>query len=224
MNPLLDYSDVWLIGGGGKTTLMFRLAAAWSGRGESALCTTTTKIWPPTPDQCPDVRVAGFAEIVADLRRRPAPMVAAVRCVEGGKCLGFTADDALSLRAEARRLVVEADGSAGRPVKAHASHEPVIAAGAACVVAVVGAWCVGAPLDADHVQRPGIFAALCGRKLGDAVTADDVARVILHEEGWLRAVPPGAAFHVVVTGADEAIPRALALHPNAGRMTGVHRC
>ncbi len=223
MTPLLDYSDVWLIGGGGKTTLMFRLAAAWAGRGERALCTTTTKIWPPTPDQCPDVRVAGLAELVADLRRNPAPMVAALRCIEGGKCLGFTADEALSLRTEARRLIVEADGSAGRPVKAHASHEPVIAAGAACVVGVVGAWCVGAPLDSEHVQRPELFAALCGRKLGDEVTADDVARVILHEDGWLRAVPRGAAFHVVVTGTDGAIARALALHPNCGRMAGVHR-
>jgi probable selenium-dependent hydroxylase accessory protein YqeC len=223
VKPLLDYGDVWLIGGGGKTTLMFRLAALWAGSGESALCATTTKIWPPTADQCPDLRVADLAPLVDDLRRRPSPLATVASRIDGGKCLGFSADDTLSLKAHARHLVVEADGSAGRPVKAHAPHEPVIAAGASCVVAVVGAWCVGAPLDAEHVHRPERFAALAGRPLGAAVTAADVARVILHEEGWLRAVPPGAAFHVVVTGAGEEVARALAEHAKAGRLAGVHR-
>jgi len=201
---------------------MFRLAAAWAARNEGVLCTTTTKIRPPSRDQCPEVRLAEFPALVADLRRRPAPFVTAARRIEGGKCLGFPPDEALLLAAHARHLIVEADGSVGRPVKAHAAFEPVIAPKATCVVAVVGGWCVGAPLDADHVHRPGIFSALSGREPGAAVTADDVARVILHEEGWLREVPAGAAFHVVVTGTDGGIARALALHPNAGRILAVH--
>lgn len=221
MKPLLDHGDVWLIGGGGKTTLMFRLAAAWAVRGEAAICATTTRIWPPTPDQCRDLRMADLAALVADLHARPAPLVTVASRIENGKCRGFPAADTLSLRAEARHLVVEADGSAGRPVKAHAPHEPVIAAGAACVVAVVGGWCVGAPLDAEHVHRPERFAALSGRPPGAAVTAEDVARVILHEDGWLRAVPPAAEFHVVVTGSDPGIARAIEDHPRAGRVASI---
>ena len=142
--------------------------------------------------------------------------------MEGGKCHGFSCADILSLRAQAAHLIVEADGAAGRPVKAHAGHEPVIAAEATCVVAVVGGWCVGAPLDATHVHRPKLFASLSGRELGSAVTANDVANVILHEEGCLRSVPPGAAFHVVVTGSDPGIAQALEAHPRAGRLAGVH--
>jgi len=223
VKALLDYRDVWLIGAGGKTTLMFRLAAQWASRGESALCATTTRIWPPTEEQCPDLRVtADLGLLVDDLRRRPSPRVTVASRVEGGKCVGFSAEDTLALKAEARHLVVEADGSAGRPVKGHAAHEPVIAEGASCVAAVVGAWCVGAPLDAEHVHRPERFAALAGRRLGESVSAGDVARVILHEGGWLRAVPPGAAFHVVVTGAGADLARALAEHPRAGRLAGIH--
>ncbi len=223
MNALLDYSDLWLIGGGGKTTLMYRLAAAWAGRGETAICATTTRIWPPTPDQCPDLRVAELTPLTADLRRRPTPLVTVARCIVDGKCYGFSATDTLSLTAETHHLVVEADGSAGRPVKAHAPHEPVIAAGAGCVVAVVGGWCVGAPLDAEHVHRPERFAALSDRELGAAVTASDVARVILHEDGWLRAVPSSAALYVVVTGGDQGVSRALAVHPRARRLSGILR-
>ncbi len=222
MNPLLAYDDVWLIGGGGKTTLMFRLAASWAARGEPVICTTTTKIWKPTPDQCPDVRVGDFAAIVAGLRAEPSPRVTVIRRIDGNKCHGFSADETLSLRSFARHLVVEADGAAGRPVKAHGSHEPVVAAGAACVVAVVGSWCVGSPLDAANVHRPELFAAVSGRPPGETITAGDVARVILDKTGWIRAVPAGAAFHVVVTGDDRGIAMALASHPQAARLAGIH--
>ncbi len=223
MKALLEYGDVWLIGAGGKTTLMYRLAAGWASGGEASICATTTKIWPPTPAECPDLRVADFAPLVADLRRRPALRVTVASRIVGGKCLGFSAGETLSLRAETRHLVVEADGAAGRPLKAHAPHEPVVAPGAACVVAVVGGGCVGAPLDAAHVHRAERFAALVGRPLGARVTAADVARAILGTGGWLGTVPSGAAFHVVVTGADTGIAEALAAHANARRLAGIHR-
>jgi len=222
MNPLLEYRDVWLIGAGGKTTLMFALAAAWRERGETAICATTTKIWSPTPAQCPDVRIADVPTIVAGLRERPTPLVTVASRLEGGKCLGFPADETLSFASFARHLVVEADGAAGRPVKAHAPHEPVVASAASCVVAVVGGWCIGSPLDAEHVHRPERFAALSGRSLGEAITPTDVARVLLDEEGWFRAVPSAAAFHVVVTGTDSGIAAALASHPRRSRITGLH--
>jgi probable selenium-dependent hydroxylase accessory protein YqeC len=221
VNELLQYRDVWLIGGGGKTTLMFRLAAAWVARHETVLCTTTTQIFPPTAEQCPDLRVDSLEPLVAGLRQRPAPMVTVASRIKDGKCFGFSGSEALSLKSEAQRLVVEADGSAGLPVKAHAPHEPVLATAASCVAAVVGSWCVGVPLDADHVHRPERFAALSGRPLGSAVSAADVANVILHEEGWLLTVPPIAAFHVVVTGSDTGIIRALERHPRASRLAGV---
>lgn len=201
---------------------MFRLAALWGSRGERVICATTTRIWPPAAELCAELRVDDFQTIEADLRRRPSPMVTVASRIEGGKCCGFSADDTLSLAALAQHLIVEADGSAGRPLKAHAAHEPVIAGGASCVVAVVGSWCVGTTLDPGHVHRPERFAMLSGRAMGSLVTAEDVARVILHEEGWLRAVPPRAAFHVVVTGVDRGIARALEAHAGAGRIAGVH--
>ncbi len=223
MKDLLQYPDLWLIGAGGKTTLMYRLAAEWAARQETVICTTTTRILPPTAEQCPELRVDGLSALVAGLRRRPAPMVAAARTARQGKCIGFTAGEARSLGTEADHLIIEADGSAGRPVKAHAPHEPVLPSDPTCVVAVVGAWCVGAPLHADHVHRPERFAALAGRPLGATITAADVAAVILHQDGWRRTVPPAAAFHVVVTGGDAGITGALERHPQAARLAGIHR-
>ncbi len=223
MKRLLDYSDVWLIGGGGKTSLMFSLATAWAARHETTICSTTTKIWVPSSDQCSDLRVGTLDSVITSLTTKPATMVTVASRIEGGKCLGFNADETLLLKGTANHLVVEADGSAGRPVKAHAPHEPQIAAEVSCVVAVVGGWCIGAPLDAEHVHRHELFAALSCRQPGTAVTADDVARVILDNSGWLRKMPPNAAFHVVVTGAENGIVAALASHPNTSRITAIHQ-
>ncbi|MBF0106499.1 MAG: hypothetical protein HQM16_14380 [Deltaproteobacteria bacterium] len=43
---------VYLVGGGGKTTLMFRLAHLLRDEGRTVITTTTTKILYPTPHQC----------------------------------------------------------------------------------------------------------------------------------------------------------------------------
>lgn len=222
MNRLFDYPDIWLIGGGGKTTLMFKLATAWAAFGEKAICATTTKIWVPKPDQCPDLRVGAFSDILTDLRDRPAQLVTVADRIENGKCIGFSTEETFSLKTVCRRLIVEADGSAGRPVKGHAAHEPQIAAGAACVVAVVGGWCIGAPLDAENVHRPERFSAISGRPVGEPVTAADVAEVILGDNGWFGLVPPGTAFHIVVNGDDNGLLAAIRNHPSANRLSGLH--
>ena len=43
---------VSLVGAGGKTSLMYRLARELAGAGQSVLTTTTTHIYPPSADQC----------------------------------------------------------------------------------------------------------------------------------------------------------------------------
>src|SRR5208337_1665177 len=52
-------------------------------------------------------------------------------------------------------IIVEADGAAGRPLKAPASHEPVIPSVTRHVVAVAGLRAIGLPLDESHVFRTG---------------------------------------------------------------------
>mgnify|MGYP003693995365 CR=1 FL=1 len=60
------------------------------------------------------------------------------------------------------------------------------------MVMVVGADILGKPLDADHVHRPELVAALCGAALGTVITPEMVARVLAHAEGGRKGVPAGA--------------------------------
>lgn len=111
-------------------------------------------------------------------------------------------------------LLIEADGSRRRPVKAPAAHEPPIPAFVDMVVVVAGLSALGRPLDEARVHRPEIFASLSGLEMGETVTADGLARVLLDRQGGLKNIPGGARRAALLNQADTlekaAIGRVLA--------------
>ena len=170
---------VALCGAGGKTSLMFALAAEMAAAGERVLVTTTTRI--------------GSAE-----GERPLPPGVSVshggKSADGAKLIGHPPEyiDALKQTGGFDRLLVEADGSRRRPLKAPAAHEPVVPASADAVVVVAGLSGLGRPLAEETVFRPEIWAALSGAELGAPVTAEALARVAVHEAGLAKGCPERA--------------------------------
>ena len=63
-------------------------------------------------------------------------------------------------------ILVEADGSLGRPLKAHAPHEPVLPPTSSLVVILAGASVLGRPFSEEYVHRPQILAQLTGLEPG----------------------------------------------------------
>ena len=84
------------------------------------------------------------------------------------------------LAALADYVLVEADGSAGLPLKAHAPHEPVIPAEAARTILVVGASGFGRPIR-EAAHRPERYAQLAECDIETAVTPEIAARVLRAE-------------------------------------------
>ena len=187
-----------LIGGGGKTTLMFALAHALAAEGRNVLTTTTTRILFPEPGESDRVVLGTDAgplierlKIEFETRRH---VTAAARHVEAErKLVGLPVAllDAVLDAAVANHVLVEADGSAGRSLKAHREHEPVVSARADLVIAVIGVDCIGAPMDDVHVHRAALLRERLGRPVGTIVTAEDVAGILFHREGYLARVERG---------------------------------
>ena len=159
-----------VIGSGGKTSLLRRLAEELPG---TVLLCTTTHIRPfeeyplltaPTPE---DIRKALTAYRVFCL---------GTPC-ENGK---LTAPS-LSIETLADYVLVEADGSRQLPLKAHEAHEPVIPAVSRQVICVVGASGFGKPIR-ESVHRPEQFCALTGAAASDPVTPEQAAKAILAEQ------------------------------------------
>lgn len=187
---------VSLVGAGGKTSLMYRLARELAGAGQSVLTTTTTHIHPPAAEQCALCILAPTAEEI--LARAAGALgahrhitAAAGRAGESGKLRGLAPEEVDRLQA-ARVfdwIIVEADGAAGRPIKAPAGHEPVIPAGTGWLVGLVGLAALGRPCVDQWVFRPAAFARLTGLAPGAAVTAEAVAAVLGHGLGVLKGAP-----------------------------------
>lgn len=160
-----------LIGGGGKTAMMYTLARELAAHG-TVICTTTTRILPP--DHLPVLERVDRAALERTC------CVCAGRPAAGGK-LAAPAQSVGELAALADCVLAEADGSRGLPVKAHLPHEPVIPAEAGLTVVLVGASGFGRPIR-EAVHRWERFCALTGAPPEALVTAEYLAAALEAEK------------------------------------------
>ena len=189
-----------LVGAGGKTTLMFRLAAELAAADYGVVTSTTTRLavrevaLAPACIACEetDRLLAALPDALRQHRH-----VLAVECVipEKDRVGGLTAGTLACIAAlsEVDYLIVEADGSRERPLKAPADHEPSIPPCATIVIPLAGLDVIGRALDTLHVHRPELVAELAQVSIGAPVTAATVAAVLGHPQGGLKNVPPTAA-------------------------------
>jgi molybdenum cofactor cytidylyltransferase len=184
------------VGGGGKTTALFRLADEIAAFGQRVVTTTTTRLAvaqlkarSPAP-----LRYEGSRDFIDRVHAALAarlPVMIVGENVEEDKVAGVPPAfvDQLAAMDAVDVVLYEADGARRLPFKAPAAHEPVLAGSTTLLVAVVGITAIGAPLDAAHVHRAEIVARLAGAKIGDLVTPMIAARVIANREGGLKGKP-----------------------------------
>jgi len=198
-----------LVGAGGKTTLMFRLARELSRQGAAVLTTTTTKIYRPTRKQSPVFIVAESANTVLKQART---VLKHYRHISAGsrilhfqdKLKGFPPEviDQLWQSGIFRWIIVEADGAAGRPVKAPAVHEPVIPKCAKWVLGIVGLEALGKPLMARWVFRPQLVSQVTGLAEGSILNESAIAGLLMDQNGILKNAPNWATRMVFLNQAD----------------------
>ena len=163
-----------LIGSGGKTTLLYTLTEELRRRGSVILC-ASAKI--RVPEQYALYTGAEPQELSEALRERGAVCVG-TPCGNGKLTAPSLSFDTLARLAD--YVLVEADGSRGLPMKAHAAHEPVVPANAQRTVLVIGADGFGKPIR-EVCHRPALYASLAGVSEDDPVTPELAARVLAAE-------------------------------------------
>ena len=194
---------VALVGAGGKTTLLYRLASELAAEGWRVVVTTTTRLREPAAGQVPALLLAANAD---DLLRHLPDLLSthgwvlvaagATRCLPstgGRKLLGLPPDmvDRMAAQPEVDAVLVEADGARGRSVKAPAAYEPVIPASTTLLIPVLGADAVGQPLTSAIAHRPRRVAALLGVKLRTLLTPEMLGVLLVHPQGGLKGVSNG---------------------------------
>ena len=184
-----------LVGGGGKTTLMLQLARELAEGGARVIVTTTTHIFPP--DGIPLITNSSEEAIRAALAKNPLICVGSP--AKEGKLV--PAEVPVSqLAALADYVIAEADGAKRLPLKAPASHEPVIPQEARLVIAVAGLDGAERPIR-ETAFRPDLYAILCGKTLDDCASARDIALVLASPNGQRKGVKNDMRFAVLLNKA-----------------------
>ncbi len=182
-----------VVGGGGKTALLRALGEELARRGRTVLLCASTKILPfPGLENLVSPAEGELRAALADYR-----LVCAGAPVPGTGKLTAPEVPMERLAGLADYVLVEADGSAGRPMKAHAAHEPVIPPLANQTVLVVGASGFGRPI-AQAAHRPALYARLSGLPEAAAVTPEAEAAVLrteaLHNRVYVNQAETEEAF------------------------------
>lgn len=198
-----------LVGAGGKTTALFRIADELRGQGAGPVITTTTRIYVPLPSPVLELVIeplrGGAGAAVARVLARGRTPVVAVATTPDGKLAGIDADWTGDLIAAtgATHVLVEADGAARRSLKAPQLGEPVIPAVATLVVGVVGIDALGATV-AGASHRPELVAALTGLRGDDELDVRAIAKVMLDPaRGVMRGAPDAARRVVLINKVDD---------------------
>jgi len=192
---------VAFVGGGGKSTAMFRLGRELSAAGKKVLLTTSTRIFAAQIALAPaavafNPETQSVADILPALKKAVAEhgQVLLTGHRDDTNAFGIPPDviDALAQSGNFDVILNEADGSRRRSFKAPAAHEPVIPPGTTVVIPVAGMDVLAQPLTDEWVHRPQIISALADVPPACPITPEIIAAVLAHPQGGRKSAPPGA--------------------------------
>ena len=130
-----------VVGAGGKTTLIHRLAEEYRRKGASVLVTTTTHM---LVESDTDLSCDSFA--IREKIKRTGYCMAGSLCPGQKQKIGSLPEPVFrDLLIAADYVLIEADGAKHYSLKYPAEHEPVIPAEATDVILVLGSWDLGKP-------------------------------------------------------------------------------
>lgn len=186
---------ICLVGGGGKTTVMYELAAAWAACGRRVLVLTSTHILRPV-----DGSFAANVPAVQNLWQQGRYAVIGTPEPATGKLTAPPQDLYEALHLQADVILCEADGSRHHPCKVPAENEPVLLPDSDIVLAVAGMDALDNSL-AQACQRPQPAAALLGCNLNSVIDEQMLAVLLLSEQGARKNVGK-RTFYIVLNKCD----------------------
>ena len=199
---------VALVGGGGKTSLLFALAEELHQGKKRVVTSTTTKVRHREAQRSPCIVFTGsgpsWKDKLNEGLQNHGHVFLARGSLDSGKVDGISPSLVNEMYQEGGidYIILEADGASGRPVKAPADHEPVIPSSSTKVVAMLGLEAIGAQMGPEVVFREDLFGKLTGLELGERLTPTVLASLFLKPEGLFKGTPSSAKRMVFINKQD----------------------
>src|SRR5919108_4970986 len=206
---------VSIMGAGGKSTLMNRLADELIVLGRTVVLSSTTNYHRPKALQSDQIMltrdVPDWPDRLGGLARRWNRLLVLHHDLGEAMVKGI---DVAAVRTIHDRIpdaivIVKTDGARKRWFKAPNRSEPVIPPWSQLSITVVNCEILGQPLTEELVHRPERVAALTGLHLGDPVTPQAVSTVLTHPDTYAAKIPSGArrALYISHVRSPESVAR-----------------
>jgi len=197
---------VCLVGAGGKTSLLRRLAMEDPPDSARLLVTTSTKMLRSELESCgPLVLEPDGSVLLRALAVRDAPVISAARALTpDGKAAGLSVGvlDRIYDSGCFRHILVEADGARGRDLKAPGAGEPLIPCSTTIVLSLVGLGALDHPISEIRVHRPEEVASVAKQEVGSLITGETFLRVLERYRVLTTRIAPRMTFVPVINQAD----------------------
>ena len=214
---------VAIVGSGGKTSLLQLLARELARTGSRVVATTTTAMFLEQLTCLGSIVMQSeLNALQAELTSRlalidadghavgkaggpRARIVAAGSCfAPDGKMVGVPADwpSRLFSALTADYVLVEADGSQHKSLKAFAAYEPVVPPASTVIVQVAGLDVVGRPLSSEFVHRAEILSQQLGVAIGTPLTMAMLRDCLVEQVREIRRRWPAARIVTVLNKAE----------------------
>jgi probable selenium-dependent hydroxylase accessory protein YqeC len=181
-------SVVSIVGAGGKTSLMYRLAKEARALGQKVLITTSTRIMVPEKSRYDQLDLSG--QLFAHQQSvAPGIYIGGSQNSQDKEQQKMAGVDVALLQ---RRLplfdllLIEADGAARKSLKGWLENEPVIVNLTSHTVGVVDIQSIGKVINPSLVHRLEIFTRLTGGQPGQRVSLDHLSAIIGSADGLFR--------------------------------------
>lgn len=196
---------VAVVGAGGKTSTLWRLAEGLSGK---VVITTTTHLG---LDQIEKAEQQIFIELEDDLSTidwlHSSKIISLTGPAMDGHRLRSLSSEQIDRLSQISKdhnfsILIEADGARMLPLKAPDEHEPVIPGWVDAVIVLAGMSALEKPLDDKSVFRVKEFSTLSGIPEGEPITAEGIGRVLGNPNGGLKGIPEKARRILVLNQAE----------------------
>lgn len=171
------------VGAGGKTTSIFALGRELKAQGKRVLITTTMAIYDPK-----EYDYYFLKHIEDKFKPKEASITILGDRVLDSKLRGVTREyiDYIGSLDIFDLILVEADGSKMKSLKAPREGEPLIPLSTTKTVGLIGMDSLGKTLDEENVHRVEIFIQLVGKKLGEKIEVKDIVKLVVDPKGLFK--------------------------------------
>lgn len=173
------------VGGGGKTTNIESLSMALKSQGKRVLSTTSTAILIPSNKFYDEIFIGnmpaaykppnGSITVYGDyikMDKLRAKNTLVIDEIIGRNLFDY--------------VLIEADGSQEKPIKAPADHEPVISKYTSLTVGVIGMDSLGKQVG-KIAHRPEILAGIINKGETGIIECDDIVKLASHKDGIFKS-------------------------------------